>query len=192
MKEKLDRTEKLPSSRPWSLIPSHHSYNGKHQDCLALELAVLLLLTYLKGDKLTVPSDQVGLEWIPGLTDAKRRLECWRHRSYALHYYDLYRAYIENQTPGTLSTLETAETDITKVDNDLPEIMISLFEQQGEMINDDWHTFKVAISYGTCTVLWLPDSSFHFFVLSILQRIFFFLPWFFLPCIAPGQNLKAR
>lgn len=101
-------------------------YNAVHKDCMAVVWAVLVLLPYLNGHKLTIRTYRNGLECMFHFKDATRNLARWRLRLSGLESDVLQRAGIKKLAAHTLSQLKTDGTDTTYLDVDIPDLMVLL------------------------------------------------------------------
>lgn len=83
----------------WSNILNDREGNldTGHQDCVAVVCAILLLLPYLAGTKLTVLTDRHTLKGILNLTDATGKPARWRLRVMAFDFDVLHYDGVKQQ-----------------------------------------------------------------------------------------------
>lgn len=89
----------------------------------------------MEGYKRTICEDHDALKWIINMVEATCRLVCWRLRLSGFEFDVVQRASIKSQAADALSRTETGGTINTDLDDDLPELVLSLIQHRGEKIN---------------------------------------------------------
>lgn len=130
--------------------PAEQNLDTTHRECLAVTWDVLLLPPYL-GHKFTMRMDDEALNLNSRITDAIGRLACCLVQ---LSYFDLDVVYWNstmNQPAEAASGLKTGQTDNNVLENDLAEMMVSLFEQRrGKIRNAREGNFKLLCIWEQC------------------------------------------
>lgn len=111
-------------------------YSTALQECLAVAWAVLLTSPYLEGHKFSIRANHDMLKWIFKLADASGELTNWRLCLSELEFDVVQRVGIITQTADALSQLETGGTDTIELDDDLPEMLVSLIDHRGKISDD--------------------------------------------------------
>lgn len=111
------------------MTAAEKTYNETHPEYLTVVWAVLALRPYLNGHKFAICKDRDALKWIFNMANATGELARWRLHLSKFKFDVVHRSDIKNQAAEVLSQLEKGGTDITELDDDFPELVVSLIER---------------------------------------------------------------